>query len=62
MRKKYSIEVSKLNAKAIKLRSGLHAMETDFKEKIENERSMMLLTSQNMIKEVESKTSGNKFY
>jgi len=36
MRKKYSIEVSKLNERVIKLRSGLTAMESDMKEKIEN--------------------------
>lgn len=34
MRKKYSIELSKLNEKVIKLRSGMTVMETDMKQKI----------------------------
>ncbi len=36
MRKRFNIEISKLNSKIIKLRSGLSAMETDMKEKLEN--------------------------
>ena len=37
-------------------------IESSMKEKLENEKSMMIFTSKNFIKQVEVKTANNKFY
>lgn len=37
-------------------------MEKDLKEKVENEKSMMMLTSRSLIKEAEIKNTNAKFY
>lgn len=40
---------------------GIHSLESDFKEKLENEKSLMLMTSRSFLKEAEVKNSNNKF-
>lgn len=40
---------------------GIHSLENDFKEKLENEKSLMLMTSRSFLKEAEVKNSNNKF-
>ena len=37
-------------------------MESDMREKLQNEKSMLLLTSRNLIKDVETKTTNAKVY
>ena len=41
--------------------SGMGSMEKEMKDRFENERSAMLLTSQNLIKEVELKNTNSAF-
>ena len=45
----------------MKLRMGMSNMENDFREKIENEKSLMLMTSRSFLKEAELKENNNKF-
>lgn len=40
---------------------GMSNMENDFREKIENEKSLMLMTSRSFLKEAELKENNNKF-
>ena len=37
-------------------------MEGDFKDKLDNEKSLMLVTSKSFMKEAEAKNSNQKFY
>lgn len=61
MKQKHDITVSELNAKILKMRMGIHSLESDFKEKLENEKSLMLMTSRSFLKEAEVKNNNNKF-
>lgn len=60
-RKKYETAISELNSRLMKLRMGMSNMENDFREKIENEKSLMLMTSRSFLKEAELKENNNKF-
>lgn len=61
MKQRHDITVSELNAKILKMRMGIHSLESDFKEKLENEKSLMLMTSRSFLKEAEVKNNNNKF-
>ena len=62
MKKKYDMAISRLNTKVLQLRAGMNTMETELKDKLENERSIMLMTSKSFIKETELKNNNVKFY
>ena len=40
---------------------GMSSMETEFKEKLDNEKSVMMMTSRSFLKEAEFKDTNNKF-
>ena len=61
MKKKYDVAMAELNTKVMKMRLGLSNMEAEFKEKLDNEKSMMLMTSKSFIKDNEIKSTNNKF-
>lgn len=61
-KKKHDYRVARLNEDIMLLRTGMSDMEKDMKEKIDNEKSMMMLTSRSLIKEAEVKDSNVKFY
>lgn len=46
----------------MKLKAGFGTLEKDMNEKIENERSALLLTSQNLIRDAELKATNVKFH
>ena len=46
----------------LKLKLGMSIMEGDFKDKLDNEKSLMLVTSKSFMKEAEAKNSNQKFY
>ena len=62
MKKKYDITVSKLTARIIELKNGMDSLEKNVKDKLENEKSMMMITSQQLLKEGEIKNENVKFY
>jgi DNA repair exonuclease SbcCD ATPase subunit len=61
-KKKYDFAVSRLNEEVMMLKTGMNDIEKDWKEKLENEKSMMMLTSRSLIKEAELKNNNAKFY
>ena len=61
-KKLYEIKISKLNTEVIGLKVGLGDLEKSMNEKIENQRSALLITSQNLIRDAELKSSNAKFY
>jgi hypothetical protein len=61
LKKKHEIAISILNSKLMKMKMGMSSMESEFKEKLENEKSVMLMTSRSFIKEAEAKDNSNKF-
>ena len=62
MKKKYDITVSKLTARIIELKNGMDSLEKNVKDKLENEKSMMMITSQQLLKEGEIKNENVRFY
>ena len=61
-KKKYDYTVSRLNEEVLILKTGMTDMEKDFKDKLEGEKSMMMLTSRSLIKQAEIKNTNIKFY
>ena len=61
MKKRYENTISGLNSKILKMRMGFSSIETEYKEKMENEKSVMLMTSRSFMKEAEAKDNSNKF-
>ena len=62
MKKKYDITVSKLTARIIELKNGMDSIEKNMKDKLDNEKSMMMITSQQLLKDNEIKNENVKFY
>lgn len=61
-KKKYEIKISKLTNEIANMKAGLGNLEKSMAEKLENERSALLITSQNLIRDAEIKNSNVKFY
>lgn len=61
-KKTHEEAISKLNVEILRLRNGMGSMEKDMKERLENERSAMLLTSKSLIRGAELKNTNVKFY
>lgn len=49
-RKDHEVEASMLKAKILKLKMGMGQIESDFKERLDGEKSLMLMTSRSIIK------------
>ena len=62
MKKKYDITVSKLIGKIIELKNGMVNEEKEMKDKFDNEKSVMIIASQQLIKDNELKNTNVKFY
>lgn len=60
-KKKSEMTISSLTSRIMKMRMGMSTMENEFKEKLDNEKSIMMMTSRSFMKEAEVKTSNNKF-